>query len=97
MSVFTAAAREEIRLDRDLVAAAAQMLGRCVLRLQASRAPESRLLGEEAEGMLLDLAGAMARYDKLVELHGGEGRRPAYVEPSAPEGILPFPASGGAS
>lgn len=34
----------------------------------------------EAEETLLRLAEAVARYDKLVEIHGGEGRRPEYVE-----------------
>ena len=74
----------EVRLDRQAILATEDMLTRCVLRLQASRAPESRALGEEAEEQLLRLVEAIARYDKLVRLHGGDGRRPAYAEP-APE------------
>lgn len=74
----------EVRLDRAAILATEEMLTRCVLRLQASRAPESRALGEEAEEQLLRLCEAIARYDKLVRLHGGDGWRPAYAE-LAPE------------
>jgi hypothetical protein len=81
---------EEIRLERRMIERLDAMLSRCVLRLEQSRAPESRALGEEAEETLLALAAAVARYDKLVALHGGEGRRPAYVEPAAEGGASPF-------
>lgn len=81
----------EIRLERQMIEATDAMLSRCVLRLQQSRAPESRVLGKEAEETLLELAAAIARYEKLVELHGGEGRRQEYVEPAAePSGVLAF-------
>ncbi len=79
----------EVRLDRAAVMATEEMLTRCVLRLLISRAPESRALGEEAEEQLLRLCEAIARYDKLVKLHGGEGRRPQYAEPANGEPEIP--------
>lgn len=82
----------EIRLNRTMIEEVDAMLSRCVLRLQQSKAPESRALGEEAEEVVLQLAASVARYDKLVELHGGEGRRPAYVE--EPAAVLPFVGKG---
>lgn len=78
----------EVRLDRAVLMATEEVLTRCVLRLMSSRAPESRALGEEAEEQLLRLVEALARYDKLVKIHGGEGRRPQYAEP-APEPEIP--------
>ena len=75
----------EVRLDRSVLMATEDMLTRCVLRLLSSRAPESRTLGEEAEEQLLRLVESIARYDKLLRLHGGEGRRPQYAEPVEPE------------
>lgn len=78
----------EIRIPREMVKEVDDALQRCVLRLQASKAPESRAIGIEAEEVLLQLAEAVGRYDKLVELHGGEGRRHEYVEASGD--LLPF-------
>jgi arsenate reductase-like glutaredoxin family protein len=68
-----------IRIPREEFHRAEEMLGRCVRRLMESKAPESRRLGEEAEEQLLDFAAARARFDKMVELYGGEGERPAVV------------------
>lgn len=82
----------EIRIPREMVEEVDDALQRCVLRLQSSKAPESRALGVEAEETLLRLAESVARYDKLVELHGGEGRRPEYVEGAGD--LLPFPLAG---
>lgn len=82
----------EIRIPREMVEEVDRALERCVLRLQASKAPESRMIGYEAEETLLRLVGAVARYDKRVALHGGEGRRPEYVEESGD--LLPFPTAG---
>lgn len=82
----------EVRLTRQLVEDLDRTLSRCVLRLQSSLAPESRALGEDAEEALLALTKAVAGYDKLVQLHGGEGRRPEYLEGTGD--LLPFPASG---
>lgn len=82
----------EIRIPREMIEDVDRAMMICVLRLQQSRAPESRAIGLEAEETLLRLAEAVARYDKLVEIHGGEGRRPEYAEETGD--VLPFPASG---
>lgn len=83
------ASLSEIRLPAQTIQGLEAMLARCVIRLLESKAPESRALGAEAEACLLEFVGEVARYRKLVELHGGDGRRPEYQEPAP----APAPAS----
>lgn len=78
-----------ILLPRESFRAAEQTLTRRARRPAESPSPESRQLAEEAEARLLEFVAERAKFDKRVELWGGDGTvkpepRPTTVVPFTP-------------